>query len=279
MALPDVRHRSGYLLLAVVVGHLILISAQVNSPAGVPLLQAAAFAAYAEAQRATSAVIGAVGRLWSDYIALRNVRIENDALKEQNASLQVRIQQQQALAERAEALRRLLDLRDQSNLPMRAAEVIGGPAAPDFRSVTIDRGTADGLRVDMAVVAAEGAVGRVVTVARRAAKVQLLVDRNAAAAALTERTRAQGIVVGTGEDTLRLDFVSSTADVAEGDLVVTSGLDGIYPKGFVIGRVEAIERAGTAYRAIRVRPAVNFAVLEEVLVVLAAPEAGSEGRQ
>ena len=279
MSLPDIRQRSGYLLLAVVVGHLILISAQVNSRTGVPLLQAAAFTAYSEVQRVTAWVVGGAVRTWEGYIALRNVRIENDALRQQLAAQQVRLQQQRALAERAEALRRLLELRDTNALATRAAEVIGGSAVPDFRALTIDRGAADGLKTDMAVLSPDGAVGRVVTVAPRAAKVQLLIDRNAAAAALVERTRAEGIVIGSGEETLRLEYVSSTAEIAEGDVILTSGLDGIYPKGFVIGRVELIERAGAAYRTIRVRPAVNFSTLEEVLVVLTPPAPSAEARQ
>jgi rod shape-determining protein MreC len=120
----------------------------------------------------------------------------------------------------------------------------------------------------MAVIAPAGVVGRVVVPSLRAAKVQLLIDRNAAAGALIERSRAQGVVVGAGDELLRLEYVSEIADVAVGDVVVTSGIDGIFPKGFIIGRVEALDRSGRAYRRIAVRPAVDFSSLEEVLVVL-----------
>ncbi len=123
-----------------------------------------------------------------------------------------------------------------------AATVIAAGVTPDFRTITIDRGGADGLAADMAVIAPAGVVGRVVLTAGRAAKVQLLLDRNAAAGALIERTRAQGVVVGGGDELLRLDYVPEVADlVVAGDAVVTSGIDGIFPKGFVIGRV-AIDR-------------------------------------
>src|SRR5262249_17143593 len=123
-------------------------------------------------------------------------------------------------------------------------------------------------------------VGRVVVPSARAAKVQLLIDRNAAAGALIERSRAQGVVVGAGEDRLRMDFVSESADIVAGDVVVTSGIDGIYPKGFVIGRVETVEKNGPAYRRIIVKPAVNFSAVEEVLVVVSpmtARESRTEG--
>ena len=100
---------------------------------------------------------------------------------------------------------------------------------------------------------------------------QLLIDRNAAAGALIERTRVQGVVVGVGDGMLHMDYVPGTADVKTGDLVVTSGIDGIYPKGFVIGTVEHVDRGAGAYHEIVVRPAVDFSRLEEVLVVRTPP--------
>jgi rod shape-determining protein MreC len=107
----------------------------------------------------------------------------------------------------------------------------------------------------------------------RAAKVQLLIDRNAAAGALVERTRAQGVVEGTGADMLRMNYVSGVADIKVGDRVVTSGIDGIYPKGFVIGQVQSIQRGSGEFTSIEVRPAVDFSSLEAVLVVLTPPVA------
>lgn len=157
-----------------------------------------------------------------------------------------------------------------------AAAVIAGGASPDFRTITIDKGTADGVRADMAVIAPAGVVGRVITPTARAAKVQLLIDRNAAAGALVERSRAQGVAVGTG-GALRLDYVSGTADVQAGDTVVTSGIDGIYPKGFVIGQIESVERGQGVFGAIAVRPAVDFSSLEAVLIVLAPPVPAETG--
>ena len=96
---------------------------------------------------------------------------------------------------------------------------------------------------------------------------QLLIDRNAAAGALIERSRAHGVVEGTGGG-LRMNYVSGLADVQVGDTVVTSGIDGIYPKGFIIGTVESIDRSGGGYKRIVVRPAIDFAGIEDVLVVL-----------
>ncbi len=274
MALLDTRQRAGYLFLAVVVGHVLLISAQISAKNGVPLLEAVTFGAFSEVQRGTSSGVNGVRNLWSGYFALRRVRDENEALRRQLGDALVQLQEQRALADRTRGLERLLDLRDRLSLSTAAAEIIASGGTPDFRTVTIDKGLLQGLETDMAVIAPAGVVGRVVVPGPRASKVQLLIDRNAAAGALIERSRAQGVVVGAGDDTLRLDFVSEVSDVVVGDAVVTSGIDGIFPKGFVIGRVSAIEKSGGAYRAIEVQPAVDFGSLEEVLVVV-SPRPGA----
>ncbi len=119
------------------------------------------------------------------------------------------------------------------------------------------------------------------------ATVQLIIDRSAAVAVRTERTRSEGIALGNGDDTLRLEYLSATADLAEGDTVVTAGIDGVYPPGLAVGRIDRVERSGTAYRRVTVRPFADFSRLETVLVLvgpapvwappLAAP-AGKEER-
>ena len=279
MAILDVRLRAGYLFLAVVIAHIVLISAQVNAKTGVPILETVTFGAFAEVQRATSLVLNGFRGAWTGYIALRHVRAENEALRQELANARVEVQRQRALADRTRSLETILGLSNSIELQTSAAQIIGAAASPDFRTVTIDKGSVHQLRADMAVLAPTGVVGRVVIAGPRASRVQLLVDRNAAAGALIVRSRAQGVVVGAGDDRLRLDYVSETQDVAVGDTVVTSGIDGIYPKGFVIGRVESVDKNGVAYRSIGIRPAVDFSTLEDVLVVLTpgpAQQAGAE---
>lgn len=268
MPLLDIRRRSGYLFLAVIVGHVILISAQVNSKSGVPVLAAVTFGVLAEAQRGLSTGVSGVRRVWNRYVWLRGVEAQNADLRRQLDEVRVQYQGRLALADRAAHLEEVLALRDRSNLQTVAAEVIASSASPDFKTLTIDKGANQGLKPDMAVIAAAGAVGRIVVPSPGAAKVQLMIDRNAAAGALIERSRAQGVALGAGEDRLRLEYVSEASDVVVGDLVVTSGIDGIYPKGFIIGHVDAVEKNGPAYKSITIRPAVNFSSLETVLVVL-----------
>jgi rod shape-determining protein MreC len=267
VALLDIRQRSGYLFLAVILGHILLISAQVNSRSGVPVLEAVTFGIFSEVQRGVTTGLSGVRRVWGAYVGLRQTQTENEELKRQLAEAQIALQAQRALADRAHGLEKLLELKDRVTLQTTAAEIIGAAASLEFRTVTIDKGTRDGLRPDMPIISPAGVVGRVVIPSARSAKVQLLVDRNAAAGALIERSRAQGVVVGIGEDRLRLENVSEAADIVVGDTIVTSGIEGIYPKGFVIGRVDVVEKSGPAYKRITVKPAVDFSSLEEVLVV------------
>jgi len=264
---PDIRHRTGYLFLAVAVGHIILISAQVNTRGGVPVLEAVVVGTFAEVQRVTSGLAGGVGGFLSNYVALRGARTENEALRQRVSELEVQLQEERARAEQSARLRALLEMRTSLEIETTGAEVIAGSVRPDVWSLTIDKGTLDGLTKDMAVLSPAGVVGRVVLATPRASKVQLLVDRSAAAAALVKTSRAEGIVVGTGEDTLRLDYLSSAAEVNEGDQVLTSGMDGIYPKDFVIGKVTQVLRGPSGFAVVQVRPAVDFGRIEEVLVV------------
>ena len=268
----DVRQRTGYLFLAVMLGHLILISAQVQSKSGVPVLESVTFGFFSRVQGAAAAVVNGVRGGWGNYVDLRGVRAENATLRQQLSDREVRLQEQRALAARAVQLEGLLKLKGSTTLPTIAAEVIAGSPIPDVLTVTIDRGSADGVQPDMAVIGPKGIVGRIMgPVAAHASRVQLIIDRNAAVGAVVERTRAGGMVVGrsAGEDPpLTMDLVSKLADVKPGDVVVASGVDGIYPKGFVIGSVATSEQGPELHRVITVRPAVDFSSLEEVLVVL-----------
>ena len=271
MAVLDIRQRTGWLFMAVIVGHVLLISAQVNTQRGVPLLEEVTFGSFAEVQRAATSGMATVRDNWVNYVALQDVRAENAKLKDEVAALQIGLQQERALAQQSRTLQGLLDLKTAVPLKTTAASVIAGGASPEFRTMTIDKGTGDGLAPDMAVLAPAGVVGRIIMPASRAAKVQLLIDRDAAAGAIVERTRAQGIVVGTGTDRFRMDHVPAAADIKVGDRLVTSGIEGIYPKGFVIGQIESLNRQGGEFTDVMVRPAVEFSELESVLVVLAPP--------
>ncbi len=283
MAILDLRQRTGYVFLAVTLAHVVLISTQVPSARGVPLLEDFVFRTVTEIQRATTGLRRYVQSTYDEYIALQDVRVDNERLRAELAQMQIRLQQEQEVAAQTRTLQALLLLQQRTPLQTVAASIIGGGASPEFRTITLDTGSDRGIARDMAVVAPGGVVGRVVSTGPRAAKVQLLIDRNAAAGVVDERTRAQGVIVGLG-DGLQLSFLSSTADVQKGDTLVTSGIDGLYPRGLVVGQVESVVRNGSQYGLVRVRPSVDFPTLENVLVVTSLPapvvnDAGAEGQE
>ena len=264
------RQRTGYLVLAVVLGHVILISAQVNAGPSTSVLENVTFGVFSEFQRLLTTGQDSVAGVWSGYVGLRELRAENEELVGTVAELELALQEQRALARRAEGLTRLLEMRDAVALPTASARVIAADATSYFRTLTLDLGTEDGVYTDAAVLAPTGVVGRIVgTPGRRASRVQLLIDRNAAAGARLERTRALGVVLGGDDEaTLRMEYLSNLEDVRVGDHVVTSGTEGIYPSGFTIGAVTAVAPGTGLHLVIWVEPVVEFPKLEEVLVVI-----------
>ena len=253
-----------------VVGHLVLLSTQASTASGTPVFQTVAFGVFSEVQRAVSGTVAAAGGLWSDYVELQAVRSENESLRRELDAVRLQWQMDRAGAQRVRGLEALLGLQASAGLETVGARIIAGDATPYFRTVTIDRGRRDGLRSDAAVLSAAGVVGRIVgDPGYRASRVQLLLDRKAAAGALIERTRVAGLVSGgAGDRLLRMEYVSNLEDVEVGDTVVTSGSDGIYPKGFVIGDVALVRRGPGLHRTIHVRPRLRFGDLDEVLVIL-----------
>ena len=268
--MADIRKRTGIVFLIAIIAQVLLVSAQVQTKSGVRAIEAVSFGLFARVQSTASSAVRGVRDVWTDYAALRGARDENEALKKQLAELSVELQQQRGLAARAGKFQELLDLKTSIGLPTVAAEVIAGNANPGMRQITIGRGSADGVQANMAVISPRGVVGRIVgQPAAHAARVQLIIDHSAAAGALTERARAGGMVIGVDKQPpLAMELVSNLADVKQNDAVVTSGVDGIYPKGYTIGWVDSVARGPGLYQIITVRPAVDFSSLEEVLVVV-----------
>ncbi len=214
---------------------------------------------------------------WSGYVGLRHAR--ERAVELSRKVNMMELERQQLLAERGEAerLRKLLAFAEAT--PGRSyvgARVIGvrlGTAG--LQIITVDRGAEAGLTRAMPVVVAGGVVGRVHSVSDRTADVLLLTDRNSAIAARVERTRARGNVRGTGKpEACRLDYALRVEDMIEGDLLVTSGTDGVYPPGLPVGRVTQLHRSANGlFQEATVIPAVDVTRLEEVLVVTSSERA------
>jgi rod shape-determining protein MreC len=158
MALLDSRSRAGYLLLTAVVGHVLLISAQVNAKTGVPILEAVTFGVFAEGQRGTSAVTNSIRGVWTGYVGLRQVRRENANCSASSRTLRCSCRTAGARGSQPRP-RAAARLRDRTALETVAATIVGSGVTPDFRTVTIDKGSLQNLKADMAVIAPAGVVG------------------------------------------------------------------------------------------------------------------------
>jgi rod shape-determining protein MreC len=189
------------------------------------------------------------------------------ALDEENRRLRAEVATTVELRQENARLKRLLGFVEETNLPTLAARVIGEDASGWFRTIEIDRGAADGLRDGLPVVNAAGLVGRVVRTSPHSARVLLITDASSAVAVLVQDQRIRGICRGQG-GTLILDFALLQDTIQVGDGVITSGLGGVFPKGLVVGYVQAVQREQFGlFQTIEIEPAVDFAHLEEVLVL------------
>lgn len=206
---------------------------------------------------------------WANYLDWKLVRRENASLRGENEQLRVQTLQAGETREENTRLRRLLVLRDRLPLATVTGEVIGREAGGWVRSLTVNRGRGDGIAQQTPVIMPEGLVGRVVQVHRGAAVIQLLNDPASTVGAVVQRTRTAGLVEGDAGGAVRFKFMARDgASVAPGDLVVTSGLGTLFPKGLPVGRVVKIEDKGSAlFHFAVLAPAVDFSRVEEVLLV------------
>jgi rod shape-determining protein MreC len=205
---------------------------------------------------------------WQHYLWLVETERDNRRLLAENSWLKAELEQSAEVFLANERLRRLLEFKEEVNLPALPAQVIAMDAASWFRTAVIDKGTEHGLREGLAVVVAEGVVGRTVRCAPRQSRVLLVTDASSAVASLVQKNRARGISRGRGES-LNLEFVLHQEEIESGDLIITSGSGGVFPKGLTIGRVSQVVRAEhSLFQEVTVLPAVDFSRLEEVLVLL-----------
>jgi rod shape-determining protein MreC len=260
------------LLVGLVLAHLVAISKQVER-GGQSLLGQGLFALIAPIQAVITGTIRGVSGAWSAYVDLRRVDEENGRLQERLAVMERRLQEREELAREAERLREILQLKKELPLETVAAEIIAREGAPWSRTITLDKGSSDGVRLNAAVISATGVVGRVIAVGPQASRVQLILDGQAGVGVRIERSRVTGILVGqpgmptaaTGD--LAMKYVPSLADVVVGDVAVTSGLDRLYPAGLVVGRVRSATRGSGLFKEILVGPSAQFNTVEEVMIV------------
>ncbi len=216
-------------------------------------------------------IINWFGDIGRKYILLTETSEENIRLRRELTDLKSRLALFQESHLANQRLRRILEFKERSDLKLTAAEVVSLDPSGWFRTIIVDKGSNHGVTPGMAVVTSEGVVGRTVEVGLNYSKVLLLIDRSSSVDALIQRSRARGILKGSPSGRCLLEFVIRNADVKKGDLVISSGQAGVFPKGFILGEVTEVELAAEGqgmFQTIEVAPSVNFDRLEEVLLVL-----------
>jgi rod shape-determining protein MreC len=219
-------------------------------------------------------VLDAVDHFSERYIFLFNAQNENALLKEENSKLRAELSHREEQRLENDRLRLLVGMQESvPDVKMIYAEVLASSPSPLFRSVRVNRGSDQGIAVGEAVITYDGVVGRIAAVSPGYADVMLLVDPNSSTDVLVQRTRARARVRGVGDDHMlgiEIEHLTRTADIEPGDLLVTSGVGKVFPKGLPVGRVLSIERTAFGlYQHASVRPSVDFSELESVMVVTA----------
>jgi rod shape-determining protein MreC len=206
-----------------------------------------------------------ISSLWAERVALKE---ENHRLREEVARLKQELAAYREASIANERYKKLLAIKEGMPTQLVVANVVGADLTAWVWSVTIDKGLRDGIMADMPVMAGEGIVGRIIEPSLGYSKVLLLTDTKSAIAAIVQRTRVQGILKGLGNGTCKLAYVEKSADVVEGDEVITSGMDRLFPKGFLLGRVISVNRGQESdlFQEIIVMPVADLKRMEEVAI-------------
>lgn len=265
------RHANLTVLVAVLFAQILGLAVQIKRPSGegdpTLLIRQWTLAAITPLEKAFVHSTSAVRNTWNGYFYLRNVRKENEQLKDEIGRMrleQIRLQQDAAQARR---LQSLLAFKEQYVSSTVAAQVIGTSGSDQSRVLYIDRGADHGVRENMAVITPDGIVGKVLRVFPGTAQVLMISDQSSGVGGILEKTRLQGIAKGAADGGVKLDYVMADEKVEVGEPIITSGGDRIFPKGLPLGRVASVAPGKNMFLNIRLTPAADLGRLEEVLVI------------
>lgn len=231
-------------------------------------------------QKFIKETVNVTEKLWLKYFGLIDARNENIRLKREINVLRMQNYRYQELFATHKRIQELLQFKKTIDWPVSAVQVIGRDPTGWFKSIIIDKGAEANLRINMPVVNAKGVVGRLVSVSHNYAKALLIIDQNSAVDCIIQRSRDKGVVKGLSPKICKLDYVLKTNDVVVGDMVVTSGLGRVFPKGVPVGEVTEVQNIpGELFKDVKVRPFVDFSKLEEVLVILKEDPLASQKKE
>ena len=220
-------------------------------------------------QAVISKTLGYGGSIKEKYIDLLHLREENELLRQELQQYKTdNIQYREAVATNIR-LQKLLELKESLPPPTLTAEIVGKDPSLWFRTLTINRGSSDGVQKGMPVVTVEGVVGQILTSSPNYSKVLLATDPNSAVDVITQKTRVQGIIKGMGRDRFSLNYVLQSAVVEKDDYVLTSGLGGVFPKVLMVGTVSEVTKSRRGmFQKIEIKPAVDFSQLEYLIIIM-----------
>ena len=222
----------------------------------------------------TRPVRGAFG--WASDLGVSRSQLA--ALKQQNTELRNRVASLEEARQENERLRALFGFVQTAQLEAVGARVIGRPTNSWEQVITIDRGSADGVKISMPVLAAKGLLGQTISVTQHSARVRLITDARSGVAGMVQANRAEGIVKGSIEGNVTFDFISKETTIKAGDIIITSGMGGVYPKGLLVGEITAASQTPSSlFQNIRVAPSADLTGLEEVVVLTGSTPADPLG--
>ena len=261
------RHRPVFVLAAVLLAQLLLLSLQITRNRDVRLIRVWAVGAIDPFQRSLRGIADISVGAWRTYRHLLRAQQENQELRTQLASAQFQLQQLSEQAAESGRLRVILDFKNQLPFQTVAAEVIGSSPGENSNAIFIGKGVDAGLTSDLAVITPEGVIGKTIAVFSHSSQVLLLTDPSSGVGVTLEKTRVEGVLKGDRQSLCLIRYIMNEEPVPSGEAVLTSGLDQIYPKGLRVGSVVGTS-VGNIYKNVEVKPAADLSRLETVLVVL-----------
>lgn len=268
MLLPK-KYQPIIIACLLVIISLVILSYSVKQPTHVGFVRQLVLETAAPLANMITASFKDVAGVWKRYIFLVGLEDENGRLKRDKALLLREINRYREGYLEGIRLQKLLALKESSNHNTTAAMVIGRDQTSIMKTILINKGMSHGLRLDLPVIADQGVVGRIVETSAHVSRVLLLIDENSNTDALIQENRIQGILQGAASLGCSLKYVPKTETVSIGNIVVTSGLSGLFPKGLLLGVVKNVEKTDTGlFQKIDVAPFVDFSKLEEVMVIV-----------
>lgn len=258
--------KPAWIALAVaLVFHTLLLSAQTSNRYDTSFVRVWLLASLGPFEKVVDAGVEGVENIWAGYIDLIHVHRDNERLLSENGQLKMQLSQKSEDSLELARLRQLMDLRATPIGKTVVARVIGKDPSQGGQNMTIDKGSKSGLGRDVTIVTRDGVVGRVISSSDYFSVVQLIIDSQSAVGFIVRSSRRLGILKGTGGAELEMEYIDDDNDIKQGDELITSGQDQIYPKGIPLGVVLSVGPRQGNFKVVRIRPNVNFGRLEEVL--------------